>query len=561
MRDFLCVIRVSRQWRSARVKKSAWPAFSLETMIQSLRDDDFDNPQRRKLEVAVRAEDHKKLGALLSKAGVMEVWRHVTEIQLLSEGSSWSVLPLPPKQLRASIAALQLLPHFASLAALTLDGLVATSDADSAAIELFNALSSRLLMLGLFRCSVVFGAQLHRLSSLRVLVLGGVPDIDALIPLHQLVYLHMDDLGWDEKENARLGFVIRWLSVHHALRTWSIERFNNHHWLLPMADAFITALMACEPQSLVNAAQLAELNQTLNPPLDPTAPCVLEDLSLHALAATAKSLLNSLPNLTRLQCLAHHRDQFRYLFAAELDPSLQIALTRLEQLRVEGEVGFALWDQLEHCTALRVVHLIQPKHVSRTRKTLTRTVLWSLLSAWSSTLEECTLALEVNLEGVGRQAGNNEWAELAACKRLRIVELKLAPEQALPAELVAALQHLPAFRPLVLSFEGAQMCLLPSNLLSVMCRSPSFSTLHLHARSTGSRAPDFVQSVDAAAGKCLGLSAMLFTLVQSEPALLTTQRLNRIRVVGHYPSKSRPVVRSFQIVQSAEQPPAWTLEY
>ena len=103
--DFLHAVRVSHHWRTARVKKSAWPAFNLETMIAHLRDDDFDNPQRRKLDVTTSSGDAKKLGALLKRPGVMDLSRHVTEIKLTQTSDPLAVA----SEMRASAAMMHLI--------------------------------------------------------------------------------------------------------------------------------------------------------------------------------------------------------------------------------------------------------------------------------------------------------------------------------------------------------------------------------------------------------------------------------------------------------------------
>jgi hypothetical protein len=51
--DFLSAIRVNKQFYAARLKKSAWPALQLDSFIQSLRDDGYDNPARRGLRLRI----------------------------------------------------------------------------------------------------------------------------------------------------------------------------------------------------------------------------------------------------------------------------------------------------------------------------------------------------------------------------------------------------------------------------------------------------------------------------------------------------------------------------
>lgn len=195
-----------------------------------------------------------------------------------------------------------------------------------------------------------------------------------------------------------------------------------------------------------------------------------------------------------------------------------------------------------HCTQLRVVHL--SRATPRWGQTLmTRVVLQSLLQAWSHTLEECRLNVDMVLEG----AGYSRWRELAACHRLRVLELRLREGQPLPAELVAALQELPSFRSLALSFDGPAVCLMPPNLLTVMARSHSFSTLHLHSQIVGSP-----PSASFAADHCL--SKMLSALVKQRSELLTSSLLSRLRVISHYSWKGVASARCYRIVKSAENP-------
>lgn len=140
-------------------------------------------------------------------------------------------------------------------------------------------------------------------------------------------------------------------------------------------------------------------------------------------------------------------------------------------------------------------------------------------------------------------------ADLATCKQLRRLELRLNELQSLSLGLVDALQHIPAFQLLFLSFAGAAFRSLPPNLLTVMALSPSFSTLHLHGPLPSSFSFYFVQSAEAT--DYCGLSAML---TRSASALLAAQTFRRLRVVVHHRvgRNEEPAVHSFCIVQTRE---------
>jgi len=97
--DFLSAIHVNKQFYAARLKKSAWPALQLESFIQSLRDDDYDNPVRRRLRLRIpNTESADASDSLLSSAAAVfgsassiptaSAWRFVTDVQLCNSGSS-----------------------------------------------------------------------------------------------------------------------------------------------------------------------------------------------------------------------------------------------------------------------------------------------------------------------------------------------------------------------------------------------------------------------------------------------------------------------------------------
>ena len=463
------------------------------------------------------------------------MWRHVTEIKLVHEESgSYSFkkqIAAVEKQRIACAAMLQLLPSFASLAALTLDGITLGA---GPVIELFDSISSRLLSLGLSHCSREFEFQLHRLSSLRVLVLSWIPQWDSLIQLHQLVYLHFQgDSG--VPVCARLGFAIRWLSVHHQLRSLSTESI----WY---GDGFVPALLSCEPQSAANAARQVEFNGRVHPALDPTMPCALADLALDHMTSESKPFLGSLPSLTHLQ-IGWEYSPDRQFLTAELDPSLQLTLPRLQQLRMKVYHSNWYMGHLTRCTALRVVDLIC------CMQSMTCMALQPLLQAWSATLEECNLRVSMLLNPY------TEWTGLAACQRLRTFRLRLGKGQELAEGCVAALQQLPSFHTLALSWYEVDMSPLLTNLLAVLAQSRSFSTLHLHSLSDSEQIPYFFLSRKQTRGR--SLSHMLSAL---KSALLTRQTLARIRVIGHWKQEGVAMAQSFRIGRNASNQHAWVIE-
>ena len=65
-REFLASIAVSRSFRAARMKHTAWPTLNLESFIQSLRDDNYSDGARRRLnmELSQGSAHQLRLGSL-----------------------------------------------------------------------------------------------------------------------------------------------------------------------------------------------------------------------------------------------------------------------------------------------------------------------------------------------------------------------------------------------------------------------------------------------------------------------------------------------------------------
>jgi hypothetical protein len=88
--DFLSAIRVNKQCYAARLKESAWPTLQLDSFIQSLRDDDYDNPARRRLRLRIPTNDSAdtnessvaRVSAVFgSPSSNSSAWHFVTDVQ------------------------------------------------------------------------------------------------------------------------------------------------------------------------------------------------------------------------------------------------------------------------------------------------------------------------------------------------------------------------------------------------------------------------------------------------------------------------------------------------
>jgi len=250
-RDFAAASRVSRHWRRAAELQSAWPEFSVQSLISGLIEDEYHWTQSRS--ARVRAH-HVRAGAL-ERFAQSPKWRRLSELHV--NGNTWA------GEIELSLSQVAQLPQLQSLC---LKNLI-LSDVAAA----FSSLAPRLQAL---KCHSGAESHLHLLTNLRVLTLPLV-DGQALLPLHQLEYLQLHD--FDAFSRDRL-LAIRRLSVQHRLRHLS----------------------------LITSYRRAEVNiETLFAELDGAdaglAPAALVSIRVFGMLSEAsRSALLSLPNLTRL---------------------------------------------------------------------------------------------------------------------------------------------------------------------------------------------------------------------------------------------------------------------
>jgi hypothetical protein len=207
--DFLSAIRVNKQFYAARLKKSAWPALQLDSFIQSLRDDDYENPARRRLRLRIpntRCSDvnEKLLRKRVALFAEQSPWRFVTDVQLFSNTSGeWWNKDGPSVDL--------LLHELGRLPCLTAVNFHLVNVSAEAFEQFCTAVAPRLQVL-LFECLSVPKAfavnpltHVGLLYQLRVLVVDEPPPLPALLQLHQLVYLHIGEwrtLGRPSRSSA-----------------------------------------------------------------------------------------------------------------------------------------------------------------------------------------------------------------------------------------------------------------------------------------------------------------------------------------------------------------------
>ena len=359
-RDFLLSIRVSRYWRAARVKKSAWPALQVPSLIHALQHDDYDNPARRRLHLDIGRHPYTPtLKKLQSNPGSLAAWRlataaHVTHKRTTGTRPSTKDLQVGMEAMR------EIISHFQSISALTLhdaaaedeavkefyrastgEEWTATSSSSSSAAAASSSSSAAaaapasgapvrraaLQAVLLARCSPPFLDHLPVLSSsLRVLVLDCVPPDTVLKELVNLSYLHMEIPASQFDEHAALhpllGRALRYLSTVHALRSLSLNvaRSNGSESCLTGLPMLI---LSHEPTSAkewgfpedVDAAKLEEFVSDANKCpwfKDWSQPSALEALSITGkLSAQADRVVLSdllagfahLPSLRRLNWL------------------------------------------------------------------------------------------------------------------------------------------------------------------------------------------------------------------------------------------------------------------
>ena len=304
-RDFLRAICVSKQFRAARTRRSAWPQAHIPTLIRALQDDDYDNPARRRLMI----DKPVKLTKVLQPA-CKQMWRHVTDIRLVGGEQR-----------------LKRLLDFPCMAALTLNDSIPSINVTNA---LYTGLADRLQALGLSLCSDPLYSQLGLLTQLRILVLDRPPDAAALVQLAQLEYLHMETHDKFDCSPV-LMCVVRWLSVHHQLRSLSLHSYGS--W-----KAFrVEELIESDPlKSAIASAEWVSLSA--HPPLDLTVKCGLTDLSLsgegalRSLQTSMDLLCRGLPHLTRLQWPEQAGPQL--LTSVDLRSNARELLPRSQEARI-----------------------------------------------------------------------------------------------------------------------------------------------------------------------------------------------------------------------------------
>ena len=533
-RDFLRAICVSRQWRAARVKRSAWPQLHLPTLIRALQDDDYDNSARRRLLL----KQPTRLARVHSQPALLDMWRHVTDVKLVGSMN-------PRKDERQ----LQLLQQLPSLSALTL---VKCHASPKAASEFCTAMAGRLQVLELRRSTDSLREPLGLLSSLRVLVLDRPLDAAALVQLHQLLYLHMETPGAIRCSREAMC-AVRWLSVHHQLR--SLQSSAGSWYTFALEELF----KSDPSKSAIASAEWTSL--AVHPPLDLAVKCGLTDLSVsgpRTLDSQTKNdlLCRSLPHLTRLQWFQH--------FGGASFPSTPVSspkssttdfLSRLQEVRLQfvtntpfpmgttrwySDMQFLLRNLLV-CAQLRVLRVGNNRQRASV-KPVYAALLRELLAAWAPTIEEMHFGGE--FEGdvkIDFAQVDGDWTALAACHRLRAFSLQ--PRGRLPAAFLTALSTLPRFRSLGLSWSDAPPSM--PTLLRCMIESRSWSELHL--RSDFANPSDLLKP-----GRVGGLREQLAALQ------LDDRTAQRIRIYVH---QTDVCVTSFHIgVDESTGKRAWQKE-
>jgi hypothetical protein len=241
--DFLSAIRVNKQFYAARLKKTAWPALQLESFIQSLRDDDYDNPAHRRLRLHATAARMPQFAAMLPPADgdgaataslAANMWRHVTDAHVYSylKGRRWTGDVRRTHQPHVNA----LLPQLAQLPFLTAVNLHQVEVSMASFKQFATATAPRLQVFmyeGTRTPTSMVDPMKHigLLCGLRVLVIDRLPDAAALLPLKQLEYLHVEEHLWG-RCIAPAASVLRHLSSSHALRSLSLSCYASSADLL-----------------------------------------------------------------------------------------------------------------------------------------------------------------------------------------------------------------------------------------------------------------------------------------------------------------------------------------
>jgi hypothetical protein len=499
--DFLSAIRVNKQFYAARLKKSAWPALQLDSFIQSLRDDDYDNSARRRLRLRIPHDSWMRKGqTLLAHASAVfrsVTWRFVTDVQIYS-----------PHDCRLSAPSVDLLlSELARLPCLTAVSFHEVNVSAAAFHQFCIAVAPQLQVL-LFESARVDNevdplTHVGLLHQLRVLVANELPPASPLLQLHQLEYLHVSAQLTSEQVSP-FAAVVRHLSSSHALRSLSFGAPVN--WF--PAEWFSTT----EPVGLRSAAGGAYAALVDN---DWSQPIQLTDLSCAAHIGDALlQRCSAIPTLTRLQART----------ASYWDPSPPPPLsvfTRLQQLRLELS-GDKLLPHLAQCNQLRVLQMrfCTPDAVRAES-------LCAIVAANAAMLEElrfCIVSPRYSLASALAEdaVDADKWSVLATCMRLRVLELPL--DRSLSSHVLHALAKIPAFQSLELALTKRQ---LP--------RSASVRTTLLPCALSSSSWCSVCLFLPAKGGALLSASEVVTMLPPTAPSSLveaaSAAALRRLRVL------------------------------
>jgi len=502
-KDFLSAIQCSRLLQAAGMRRTAWPRLSVQLLVQTLRDDDYDNDERRRLRLHVQSKDPQfslQLLPLRGDAGAsanaeavggagaaalpaagesaastsssplvqlassaVSSWRYATDVYLTC--ARLQKKDTPEEKCFAVLRRVLSMPY---LDALTLIG-IAIADSDMATVLQLFAAASHLQALVMFKTPSLLRRCLPQLTQLRVLVLDKLPSAEALVPLTQLYYIHLS-FGQSQCDHSSIvGLVLRWLSVHHALRCVSLVAASVDCSQLDqvLRPAQVEASIREQMEEVKHARAVSQLQ--LQPPLDYIYDVVppLDELAMKCkLRPHHYRWIARIPSLRRLQA---------DMTGADLRSLPRKRLANLRELRL---VLFdsSGWTTLARCTQLRTLQL-QPQAAFMYHSVPLAEVA-AVLTASAATLE----SVNVGVDWLIQQQEQTSWAALAQCRQLTSLALRLQPLDW--DTLLAALNALPHFRTLALHVTEGYMFELPAGLLRCMTtRTESqWRTLQLHLR-------------------------------------------------------------------------------
>jgi hypothetical protein len=459
--DFLSAIRVNKQFYAARLKHTAWPTLRIGSFIQSLNDDDYDNPARRRLRVHATKDHLPHFAAMLSPASgasaalASNMWRHVTDAHVYSRGagSRWS-----DKARRPNVSTL--LPQLSQLPFLTAVNFH-NVDVSAATFQQFAAATAPRLQVLMFEGGQSLGGppevdhlqHVGLLRGLRVLVLDRMPDAAGLLQLQQLEHLH-----FVPRWNARLiplAITIRYLSSSHALRSLSLGHYGGGHLLHMVCGT-------APPQHLT-----AHFGTTVLP--NPTAalvdwkhPCDLTAVSLDGALEWRSAFIlaaKALPAVVtmKVDVCKRQRGPVQQPDAPEpVLPPLDL-FSRVHQLCLTLDESDLL-PHVAQCTELRRLQLNARRGIRATAEMICKIVQANANSleelrlchaGWRSSEDKqewpsFALIVEADENNPADIAEMERWNVLADCPHLRIVELPIKNEVA--PQLLAALTTAPVFK-------------------------------------------------------------------------------------------------------------------